>query len=249
MSDSAVWQPLRNELQRFAAAGRAAKVWLRDDDAIEPTVALDRLLELAGGFDVPLALAVIPALTGENLATRLRQETHVTVAVHGWSHHNYAATDKKKQELGLDRPAPVVLSELKAGFDTLKALYPAQFAPVLVPPWNRIAPTLLPPLAGLGYRAVSVYGRARSSSPIAMVNTHVDLMNWHGVRGCRPHAELVANLVTELTDRFDGNDEPIGVLTHHLVHDDAAWDFISRLFEETRNNPGMDWKGLDESLR
>jgi hypothetical protein len=151
--------------------------------------------------------------------------------------------------LGPGRPAPVVLSELKVGFDKLKALYPVQFAPVLVPPWNRIAPTLLPPLAGLGYRALSVYGRSRTSSPIALVNTHVDLMNWHGVRGCRPHAELVANLVAELIDRFDGNDEPIGILTHHLVHDDAAWDFISRLFEETRNSPVVEWQGLGEILR
>jgi hypothetical protein len=248
MGDNAVWQPLRNELQRFAASGRTAKVWLRDDDAIEPTAPLDRLLDLAGGFDVPLTLAVIPALTGENLATRLRQETNVTVVVHGWSHANHAASDEKKQELGQDRPATVVLSELKAGFDKLKPLYPAQFAPVLVPPWNRIAPTLLPPLAGLGYRAVSVYGLSRASSPIALVNTHVDLMNWHGVRGCRPHAELVANLVAELADRFGGNDEPIGILTHHLVHDDAAWDFVSRLFEETRNSPAVDWKGLGEIL-
>jgi hypothetical protein len=249
MSDSAVWQPLRNELQRFAAAGRTVKVWLRDDDAVEPTAPLDRLLDLAGGFDVPLTLAVIPALTGDMLATRLRQETHVTVAVHGWSHDNHAASDQKKQELGLDRPALVVLSELKTGFGKLKALYPEQFAPVLVPPWNRMAPTLLPPLAGLGYRAVSVYGHSWTPSPIPLVNTHVDLMNWHGVRGCRPHAELVANLVAELTDRFDGDDEPIGILTHHLVHDDAAWDFISRLFEETRNSPAVDWKGLGEMLR
>jgi hypothetical protein len=248
MGDNAVWQRLRDELQRFEASGRTAKVWLRDDDAIEPTVALDRLLGLAGDFDVPLTIAVVPALTGEMLATRLRQEAHVTVAVHGWSHTNHATNDQKKQELGLDRPATVVLSELKAGFDKLKALNPTQFVPVLVPPWNRIAATLLPPLAGFGYRAVSVYGRSQAASPIALVNTHVDLMNWHGVRGCRPHAELVANLVVELNDRLDGNDESIGILTHHLVHDDAAWDFIARLFEETRHHPAVDWEGLGEIL-
>jgi hypothetical protein len=248
MSDSTIWQPLRNELQRFAAAGRTAKLWLRDDDALEPTPALDRLLDLAGSFEVPLTLAVIPATTGEMLAKRLRQEGRVTVAVHGWSHTNHAAGDRKKQELGLDRPGPVVLSELKAGFDKLKALFPAHFVPVLVPPWNRIAPTLLPPLAELGYRAVSVYGRSHAANPIASINTHVDLMNWHGLRGCRPHAELVANLLAELTDRFDGNDEPIGILTHHLVHDEKAWDFIFRLFEVTRNNPAVEWQGLREIL-
>jgi hypothetical protein len=248
MGDDTVWQPLREQLQRFEAAGRAAKFWLRDDDAIEPGPALDRLLGLAGDFDVPVTLAVIPAMTGETLATRLRPESHATVAVHGWSHANHAAGDRKKQELGLDRAEGIVLSELTAGFEKLHALYPAQFAPVLVPPWNRVASGLLPQLPALGYRAISVYGRAQAASPIAMINTHVDLMNWHGIRGCRPHEELVANLVAELADRFDGNDEPIGILTHHLVHDDAAWDFMVRLFEETRSSRATDWTRLGAML-
>ena len=42
MSDDPTWQPLREILQRMAGAGRIARLWLRDDDAIEPTAALDR---------------------------------------------------------------------------------------------------------------------------------------------------------------------------------------------------------------
>ncbi|PZM15156.1 polysaccharide deacetylase family protein [Rhizobium tubonense] len=248
MSDSAIWRPLRDELLRFAAAGRTANLWLRDDDAIEPTAPLDRLLDLTGNFAVPLALAVIPAVTGEALAMRLQRENRVAVIVHGWTHDNHAADDRKKQELGPERPGPVVLAELKAGFDKLKRLYPRQFTPVLVPPWNRIAPTLLPSLGDLGYRAVSVYGQSSAMSSIALVNSHVDIMNWHGVRGCRPHAELVANLVTELANRFDGGSEPIGVLTHHLVHDAAAWDFIAQLFEETKDSSAVGWRGIAELL-
>jgi hypothetical protein len=250
MSDRTLWQPLRDELQRFADVGRRVDLWLRDDDAIEPTSELDHLLHLAGDCSIPLTLAVIPASTGEPLATGLGRNGDVAVAVHGWSHRNYSPDDRKKQELGLDRPGPIVLDELKAGFDKLKALYPLQFVPVLVPPWNRIAPSLLPHLAGLGYRAASVYGRVGVTSAIELVNTHVDLMNWHGFRGCRPHGELVANLVAELKDRFDGNDEAIGILTHHLVHDEAAWDFIGQLFDETKgNNPAVRWRGIVDLLQ
>jgi len=32
MSDRADWQPLRDELRRWTAAGRKAKFWFRDDD-------------------------------------------------------------------------------------------------------------------------------------------------------------------------------------------------------------------------
>ena len=95
-----VWQPLLSELARWTDAGRAADFWLRDDDAVEPTAALDRLLGLTGASAIPVTLAVIPAFTGEPLASRLAGEPHVTVGVHGWAHRNHASEGQKKQELG-----------------------------------------------------------------------------------------------------------------------------------------------------
>ncbi len=162
MSDRAEWQPLRDELLRWADAGRKAKLWFRDDDAIEPTAALDQLLALSDRYSVPVALAVIPAYTGEPLAMRLANQKDLTVTVHGWTHHNYAPDETKKQELGPHRPQAIVLEELRRGFDKLKALYPTQFAPMLVPPWNRIDKALLSELAPIGYRAISVYGLAKT---------------------------------------------------------------------------------------
>ncbi|WP_412065519.1 polysaccharide deacetylase family protein [Rhizobium sp. SYY.PMSO] len=241
MSDRAEWQPLRDELRRWSDAGRKAKLWYRDDDAIEPTPALDRLLALSDRFGVPMALAIIPEPTGEALAERLARASHVTATVHGWTHRNHAPDDTKKQELGLHRPQAVVLDELHRGFDKLKALYPRQFVPLLVPPWNRIDDALLPHLEPFGYRAVSVFGLAKEA-PIGLVNTHVDIMRWHGARGGLPHAEIIARLVEELRNRFDGNDEPIGVMTHHLVHDDLAWSFIETLFQETASHAAVEWR-------
>lgn len=241
MNDRAEWQPLREELRRWGAAGRKAKLWFRDDDAIEPTPALDRLLSLSNRFDVPMALAIIPAPTGEALAERLAAESRITATVHGWTHRNYAPDDTKKQELGLHRPKAIVLDELHRGFDKLQALYPTQFCPLLVPPWNRIDDGLLPHLEPFGYRAVSVFGLAKQA-PIGLVNTHIDIMRWHGVRGGLPHADVIGRLVEELQNRFDGNDEPIGVMTHHLVHDDLAWDFVEALFAETAGHAAIEWR-------
>ena len=243
MSDELTWQPYRDALQRLSDIGRGAQFWLRDDDATQPTAPLNQLLALTRHHEVPLSLAVIPALTGEDLAASLQAEDHVSVTVHGWSHENHAPAERKKQELGSDRPAGTVLAELEAGFDRLQTLYPETFEPVLVPPWNRIDATLLPALPALGYRAVSVYGKAKPNSPIQPVNTHVDIMDWHGTGGCRPQAELVALLVAELTDRLAGSGEPIGILTHHLVHDAPAWAFLERLFEESRM-PAVSWRPL-----
>ncbi|QKK34166.1 polysaccharide deacetylase (plasmid) [Rhizobium indicum] len=248
MTDGIVWDPLHRELDRWQAAGRVARFWLRDDDAVEPTQALETLMALAGQSQVPLTLAVIPGLTGEALAARLVEGAAVAVAVHGWSHTNHAGPEKKKQELGGDRPAEVVLGELDEGFRLLQRLHPARFLPVLVPPWNRIDAALIPALPGLGFAALSVYGRAKQGGPVPLLNTHVDIIDWHGTRGGRSEADLVAELVAELRHRFAGSDEPVGVLTHHLVHDAAAWDFLSALFAVTDRHPGVRWSSASELL-
>ncbi|MCA2432856.1 polysaccharide deacetylase family protein [Rhizobium leguminosarum] len=248
MTDGIVWDPLRRELDRWQAAGRVARFWLRDDDAVEPTQALETLIALAGQSEVPLTLAVIPGLTGEALAVRLAEETSVTVAVHGWSHTNHAGPQAKKQELGGERPAEVVLGELDEGFRLLQRLHPARMVPVLVPPWNRIDPALIPALPGLGFAALSVYGRANQGGPVPLLNTHVDVIDWHGTRGGRREADLVTELVAELRHRFAGSDEPVGVLTHHLVHDAATWNFLSALFAVTGRHPAVRWSSASELL-
>ncbi|MBB2750374.1 UNVERIFIED_ORG: hypothetical protein GGI57_001047 [Rhizobium aethiopicum] len=249
MTEMTSWEPLRRELDRWQAASRVARFWLRDDDAIEPTPDLERLFASSGENEVPLTLAVIPGLTGEALAARLAGEAGVTVAVHGWSHTNHAGPERKKQELGSERPAETVLGELGDGFRLLQRLHPARFLPVLVPPWNRIDAALIPALPNLGFTALSVYGRARQGGPIPLLNTHVDIIDWHGTRGGRSEAELVAELVAELRDRFAGSDEPIGVLTHHLVHDAAAWDFLSALFAATARHPAVHWSAASALLK
>ncbi|AXA45170.1 polysaccharide deacetylase family protein [Rhizobium leguminosarum] len=248
MTEGIAWDPLRRELERWQAAGRVAQFWLRDDDAVEPTPALETLMALASENEVPLMLAVIPCLTGEALARRLEEEIAVAVAVHGWSHTNHAGPEAKKQELGGERPADVVLGELSEGFQLLQRLHPARFLPVLVPPWNRIDAALIPALPGLGFAALSVYGRAQQGGPVTLLNTHVDIIDWHGTRGGRSEAELVAELVAELRDRFAGSNEPIGLLTHHLVHDAAGWNFLSALFSVTGRHPAVRWSSALELL-
>jgi hypothetical protein len=51
---------------------------------------------------------------------------------------------------------------------------------------------------------------------------------WHGSRSLVAEDVLVAHVASLLsTDRR----EPIGLLTHHLVHDPWIWNFVDRLLE------------------
>src|SRR5882762_9167952 len=77
------WRSLDAELDLWAAQGRIARLWLRDDDAVEPSPALDRLLAVCNGHGVPLLLAIIPAGAGLALAQRLAGEANVLPCQHG----------------------------------------------------------------------------------------------------------------------------------------------------------------------
>jgi hypothetical protein len=176
------WAALNQELDLWHGAGRPATLWWRDDDAVEPTRALDRLLALAAAHGTPLALAVIPARTTGALVRHLAScGPDVAVLQHGFAHRNHASPDAKKMELGLHRPLAEVLEELARGRTRMDVLFGAGWQPVLVPPWNRIAPEVVARLAGLGFAATSADGARGNPSAapgLVQVNTHVDVMRW-----------------------------------------------------------------------
>ncbi|MGE0238430.1 MAG: polysaccharide deacetylase family protein [Parvibaculaceae bacterium] len=226
-----MWQPVHDELDRWRDLGLAVELWLRDDDAVEPTPALDRLIALTAEFAIPVALAIIPARSGPALAVRLVAAPHVHPVIHGWSHANHAPPPEKKQELGPHRPRAVILDDLRVGLARLSGLYGERLAPMLVPPWNRIDPALLDDLPSLGFAALSAFGRKLRSLPgLAIVNTHVDIIDSHAGNACRDHAWLIAALARELAEARIAGGRPIGILSHHLVSDDAAFRFLRDLF-------------------
>ena len=243
MTHSAQMNPLILALNHRKTAGNPVQFWLRDDDAVEPTQQLDNLLDLTTRYRIPCTLAVIPARSTEALAQRLALTNHVAVAVHGWSHQNHAPVDEKKQELGLHRPLNAICSELKRGYTVLAQQHAPNFVPLLVPPWNRIDPAIVPELSELGFHGLSTFGPSTSSA-IAMVNTHVDIIDWRGTRGGRDATELVKDIV----ELIENTQIPIGILTHHLVHDDAAWHFLQQLFSITSTHAGATWVPVNQLL-
>lgn len=239
------WQKLDDTLRRWADAGRTASFWLRDDDAIEPTAALDRLLDLTARHRIPLVLAVIPVHAGEALAARLCNEAQVAVVLHGWAHQNHAPAGEKKQEFGPHRSHEAMLTELVEGRTRLDTLFGPNFFPLFVPPWNRIDPTLVPRLPDAGVVALSTFGPERTSVP-RTINSNIDIIDWHGTRGGRDPQGLVDEILVQLDRISVGSGTAVGILGHHLVHDAPAWDFLQRLFELTARHPACRWRSVEE---
>src|SRR5512133_213989 len=100
------WADLEAEFVRWQGAGEIATLWWRDDDAVSPTESLGRLLSIAPG--VPVSLAVIPGAANSELAKwlaghRSAPRAEVTVLQHGWQHLNHSG-DGKKSEFPAQRP-------------------------------------------------------------------------------------------------------------------------------------------------
>lgn len=235
------WAPLHAELARWRSAGMAVPLWWRDDDAEAPTAALDQLSELSDAVDVPVHLAVIPKAATNALAADL-SDCFVPV-VHGWAHVSHTPEGVKNAEFGAGRPTERALADAAAGLARLKELFGARLAPMFVPPWNRIAPEVVAGLVAQGIDAVSTYNPRKSAEAtpgVAQINTHIDPIFWRGHRGLVDAEALVCQIVALLQDRRTGatdNDEPLGYLTHHLVHDADIWEFSRQFLLEMREGP------------
>jgi hypothetical protein len=238
------WDALTRELDQWDAEGRTAAFWWRDDDAVTPTPALDRLRSLSAG--IPIALAVIPAGATPELAAELRDWPESTVLQHGLSHDNHETAPAKKTELGTARPVSHAITDLRTGWDLLARFDPL---PVLVPPWNRISPDLTGQLPGLGYIGLSTFTPRAAANPapgLLQVNTHVDIIDWHGGGGFAGTEATIAATIRHLTSRRTGTadpDEPTGLLTHHLVHDADCDRFLAQYTAAISLHPAACWRG------
>lgn len=79
---------------------------------------------------------------------------------------------------------------------------------------------------------------------LSQINTHLDPIDWRGSRGLADPDMLISQTVALLRDRREGRadaDEPFGVLTHHLVHDQRIWDFTEHLLSQLLDGPVRIW--------
>jgi hypothetical protein len=238
------WDALDRECDAWAASGRPVELWWRDDDAVADTDALRRLLAQAR---VPIALAVIPAGLEPSLPALLNGRGSVSVLQHGFDHRNRAPAGGKKSEFPATRPWPEVAADLAAGRDRLADAFGRQFVPALTPPWNRIDHGHAGHLGQLGYRGLSAYlaRKGPAVAGITQINSHVDVIDWHGTRGFLGLEATLQLLVQHLGAKRLGKADPVeptGLLTHHLVHDTETGDFLGALLDWCAKKPVIKWR-------
>lgn len=237
---------LTAHLDWFAERRQKVRFWWRDDDAIEPTDHLERLLALANSHDVDVALAVIPRDATDALANRLATEPHAVVLQHGWQHRNFQdkAKGEKAAELGSRRDLQELLPQLEEGKARLEALFGDRFVPAVVPPWNRIAPAVVRALPGLGLTGLSTFTWMhfpRDLSGLTQVQSHVDIIKWKKDRRFIGWNSARLRLDLQLARRRTNPSEPLGILSHHLAHDEGCYEFLEDFLRIAAHHPGAEW--------
>ena len=242
------WDLLSSELDAWAAAGRVAEFWWRDDDAIDATPALERLVSLRADLDLPVALAVIPAKARPALAAALDGHTGIDILQHGYAHASHRPAGGKKAELGADRELWEIARELSDGRGRMLDLFGETWLNVMVPPWNRIDPAVANLLPGLGFHGLSAFkprAADSDSSHLTVVNTHIDIIDWMGTRAYAGDEAVLSAAVDHLAAKRDGRADPgeaTGILSHHLAHDDGCWTFIEKFGRCTVAHPAAKWR-------
>ena len=233
MSD---WSALKTELAEWRARDMILPVWWRDDDATAMSASLKRLSKMARDYGLVAHLAVIPQSIDVSLSDEVKDNESLICLVHGWQHKNHALTGKKC-EFGTDRPLLERTKELQDGRLALRAAFGPKALDVFVPPWNRIGDDLIPELPQLGYQAISTYLPRKTKTAVEgllQVNTHLDPIDWRGSRSAVSTNQFSEHAARLLKDRRLGEtdaSEPLGFLSHHLVHDQAIWDLVEAFWD------------------
>jgi len=238
---------LRATLDDVAGAGRTVALWWRDDDLQRPTPQLDALLGELGGHGIVPGLAAVAGLLVPDAVAAAGAGR---LLVHGWRHLNHSGPGTKKSEYGPERPLDVRLNEIAEAWRRLAAVAGDRALPCFVPPWNRVGDDLPGRLDATGIRVLSGFAsphRAPVPAAVPRLDTHIDLIDWRGGRTPLSAEAAAAAIDARIRaagscDRHDSPvDGPLGILSHHLVTDSAAWAGWRPLLAFLAGHPGVRW--------
>jgi len=242
--DSFALLRLNHELAIWRRAWRTPFLWWRDDDCRTATPELDRLLNARG--DLPLTLAVIPDGDLPELARRLASLRGVSLAQHGVDHENRLATGGPRSEFPPDLPQASINAAVAAGRFRMEAegLAPLTF----VPPWNEPDDRQIEAIRAAGYTSYSAGARGAPLRGLAHVAAAVDILRWKGKPHFRGRWRVFNAIRVQLEIRRASHAfaDPVGLLTHHLAHDEDAWNFLDWFILYARGR--FEWRALGSIL-
>lgn len=206
-------------------------LFFRDDDAGWAQDRLDAMLEVFATLDVPVDLAVIPAVLTPDRARDLdrwrQRHSGIGLHQHGYAHLNHEPEGRRKCEFGDARPQARQAADIMIGRKRLSAML-GQTDPIFTPPWNRCADGTITCLSTLGFAAYSDDGKATQTGE-GPNHLPIDL-DWER---CRREDRLVGALAALLA----APRQRAGIMLHHATMDDDAIVELATITRALRAHP------------
>jgi predicted deacetylase len=202
--------------------------FFRDDDAGWANDHLFALLDRFAAYDVPIDLAVIPRAVDSPLAAVLQSRVDrnpqlLGLHQHGYAHANHEPTGRKC-EFGPSRAAIVQWADIATGQSVLQNQFGPALDSIFTPPWNRVSQCTIDCLIELGFAALSRDASAMSFHTRELKEINVAL-DWQKKRS----ADAIGNALATCIADSAASGQPIGVMLHHAVMDDADLENVSVL--------------------
>ncbi len=236
---SSVWkEPLpgwRETLDRASdsmASAALPPIFFRADDIGVRSHAFDLLCRLFRSYEVPLAMAVIPAWLGEARQEKLFQSAPMDEELWSWHQHGWRHIDWQKcgpkSEFGSDRTSDRQRQDIFQGLVKMERIFGPDFLRVFTPPWNCFSPVTLKLLQKLDFKGVSASDPfppgVKFSHGMQNLPVRLDL-----------HARKSKDAATDfslLIDQFLALSKaggPTGIMIHHQRMSPFAFQFLDRM--------------------
>ena len=210
--------------------GQTIDLFFRNDDVDEDDLSLRTMLDLFFRYQVPLNLQIIPGrLTTACINTIDRARSNLLeLNQHGWMHENHEHSGRKC-EFGPSRSFDQQYEDIERGRKVLEEAFGSAFSPVFTPPWNRCTVETFRALDRLGFQALSRFRGDASAGDYNFreVSVTLDLYRWQGGAAMKYPNELIDELILQLETL-----PRIGIMLHHKVMDEAAFELLSLLLGE-----------------
>lgn len=188
--------------------------------------------------NLPCHIAIIPfGYRGIKVSKSLFLPDNVKIWAHGYKHLNRSLS-LKRSEYPFGTNCSDVHRELFEIKDKLHNLFPDNFSPVFVPPWNHFDSSLKDCLKKTGYFFLSEIDAA-SFHYNTSINVNIDIFDWKSMSLLPP--AIISDLIIEqlVFRRYNKFwNHPVGIMSHCSYYKKACWKDFRNLLNILK---GCEW--------
>jgi hypothetical protein len=246
------WKEMLDEVSAKMTSAVGSPIFFRADDIGVASKAFDALCRLFRHYEVPLAMAVIPAWLNDTRQEKLFKAAPVDESLWNWHQHGWRHTNWQKEgnesEFGLGRASEFQREDILHGRTKMERVFGPNFIPVFTPPWNCFSPATLAVLHKLDFEGISASGTFPSGTKSRYGLKYFPVrLHLHARKSVNPASDLAL-----LIDQFYGLSKmkgPSGIVVHHQRMSPFAFEFLDRMLYNLKYVINVRFTSFKEMLK